>query len=88
MFTLEPEEEFKEFLLGMFIPQYGDMVYKRQVLKTKRGTFNDPVNTYFEQLTFFAYSRQAFLEMDLQMGTATYEGDTDEHGRRHGRGKL
>ena len=26
--------------------------------------------------------------MDLQMGTATYEGETDEHGRRHGRGKL
>ena len=56
-FTLEPAEEFKEFLLGMFIPQYGDMAYKRQVLKTKRGKFNDPVNTYFDQLTYFAYSR-------------------------------
>ena len=60
-FTLEPNKDFKKLMDGIFIPQYGDMVYKRQVHKTKRGTLIDPVNLYFEQLTYYAYSRQAFL---------------------------
>ena len=45
--VLNPSVEFQELLKGLFIPNYGNTDYVRQVPQTNMVEFRDPVDNYY-----------------------------------------